>query len=59
MATTTLNDWFGYSSTHLVAIHLRLREELRGSQPISIDDTPLLTLNRDHPKNIQRGRQWM
>ncbi|MCP4444992.1 MAG: transposase [Myxococcales bacterium] len=42
-----------------VAIHERLREELRGSQHISIDDTPLLTLNRDHPKSIRRGRQWM
>ena len=59
LATSTLNDWFGYASAFFVTIHKRLREELRGSQLISIDDTPLLALNRDHPKNIQRGRQWM
>ena len=59
LATSTLNDWFGYASAFFVMIVQRLREELRGSQLISIDDTPLLALNRDHPKNIQRGRQWM
>jgi transposase len=59
LATSTLNDWFGYTSAFFVAIVDRLREELRGSQLISIDDTPLAALNRDHPKNIQRGRQWM
>lgn len=59
LATSTLNDWFGYTSAFFVLIVDRLREELRGSQLISIDDTPLAALNRDHPKNIQRGRQWM
>jgi len=59
LSTSTLNDWFGYSSGFFVAIQERLLDELRGSQLISLDDSPLLALNRKHKKNIQRGRQWL
>ncbi len=40
-------------------MHSLLREEVRASQLKSIDDTPLLAQNRDHPNYSQRSRQWM
>ena len=59
LATSTLNDWFGRTSDFFVAIAERLLQELRDSQLISLDDSPLPALNRKHPKNIQKGRQWL
>jgi len=59
LSTSTLNDWFGRASGFFVAIQERLLQELKESQLISLDDSPLPALNRKHPKNIQKGRQWL
>lgn len=59
LATSTLNDWFGRTASFFVSIQKRLLEEMKRSQLISLDDSPLSALNRNHPKNVQRGRQWL
>ena len=59
LATSTLNDWFGRTAEFFVAIQERLLQELKGSQLISLDDSPLPALNHKHAKNIQKGRQWL
>lgn len=59
LSTSTLNDWFGRASGFFVAIQDRLLQELKKSQLISLDDSPLSALNRKHAKNIQKGRQWL
>jgi len=59
LATSTLNDWFGRTAEFFVLIQERLLQELKGSQLISLDDSPLPVLNPKHAKNIQKGRQWL
>lgn len=59
LATSTLNDWFGRVGVLLMFLHRLQRARLRECSLISLDDTPLPTRNRDHPKNIQTGRQWI
>ena len=59
LSTSTLNDWFGRTASFFVKIQERLLQELKESQLISLDDSPLPVLNRKHLKNIQKGRQWL
>ena len=62
LATSTLNDWFGYAAELLTFLHSLLRAELLQSELISLDDTPLKAQSRASPANgktMVSGRQWL
>lgn len=61
LATSTLNDWFGYAAQMLTFLHVLLRAELQRSELISLDDTPLKAQSRGSPtgKTMVSGRQWL
>ena len=59
LATSTLNDWFGYAATMFALLHRLLGERLTQCTLVSLDDTPLPAQSRDGPKTMVKGRQWI
>ena len=59
LATSTLNDWMAYAGNMLALLSTKLHKELLRSSLVSLDDTPMPTRSRGHPKHIFRGRQWI
>lgn len=59
LPASTLYDWFGRCADLLAPIVGHLKLQLLECNLISLDDTPLKALNRAHPNNVQRGRQWI
>jgi transposase len=59
LASSTLYDWFAQAGREAELLMACLRGLLRGSDLISLDDTPLPTKDRNHPHGMQRGRLWL
>jgi hypothetical protein len=58
-ASSTLNEWYGRCGEEALFLQPIARQELRRSQMISLDDTPMPTKNVHALHGLTRGRLWL
>ena len=58
LSPSTLGDWCGFTGDILEPIWKRLRDDTLGCYLISLDDTGMPVLDREHPGGIKRGHVW-
>lgn len=58
LAPSTLGDWCAAAAALAEPIWKKLREDTLASYLVSLDDTGLPVLDRDHHRGIKRGHLW-
>lgn len=58
IADSTLGDWCAATAELAEPLWKEARRKTLGSYLISLDDTGMPVLDRDHPKGIKRGHIW-
>lgn len=58
IADSTLGDWFAASADCGEPLWREARRQTLASYLMSLDDTGMPVLDRDHPKGIRRGHIW-
>lgn len=58
LAPSTLGDWFGGAADEAKPLADHLREDALVAYLLSLDDTGLPVLDRDHPRGVKRGHIW-
>ncbi len=58
LADSTLGDWFGACADAAEPLYKEARRQTLASYLMSLDDTGMPVLDRDHPKGIRRGHVW-
>jgi transposase len=59
LPSSTLYDWFARAGHEAELLIPFVHELLKGSDLVSLDDTPLMAKARDHANGMQRGRLWL
>lgn len=58
LAPSTLGDWCAAAADLAEPLWRHLRKETLAAYLVSLDDTGMPVLDRDHPKGIKRGHIW-
>lgn len=58
IATSTLGDWVAAGADMLEPLAKEIRRRVLGALVVSLDDTGLRVLDREHPKGAKRGHMW-
>jgi transposase len=58
LADSTLGDWFAAAADSAEPLWREARRQTLASYLLSLDDTGMPVLDRDHPKGIRRGHIW-
>ena len=58
LATSTLGDWTAASADLYEPIYREARRRTLASYLLSLDDTGLPVLDKEHPRGIRRGHLW-
>jgi transposase len=58
ISDSTLGDWFRAAAAIAEPLWKEARRQTLASYLISVDDTGMPVLDRDHPKGIKRGHVW-
>lgn len=59
ISRSTMCDWMAGTARCLLPIYERMKELVRSSRVIWTDDTPVKLQDRDHERNIRKGRVWV
>jgi transposase len=59
LARSTLMDWMAGCAAALAPLYLAMSDRVRQSNVIHTDDTPVTTLDPDHPQGRKTGRVWV
>jgi transposase len=58
LSASTLGDWVGGGAHVLEPLYKELLRRAVGRGHLSVDDTPVRVLDREHEKGIKRGHLW-
>jgi len=59
LSSSTLNDWFIACCTLLKPIYNQMVEQIRASNYIQVDESPIKVLESEKKKQIHQGYQWV
>jgi transposase len=58
LAPSTLGDWVSLAADLVEPIYHLARDQTLGCYLVSLDDTGMPVLDRDHPRGVKRGHLW-
>jgi transposase len=58
LSPSTVGDWAAAAIDRLEPLYKEARRDALGRELLSMDDTPMPVLDRDHPSGIKKGRIW-